>query len=200
MAWTVGKGKLVRVLGWVAPLLAAILVPSAFAQESGAVPAPVRVKRQVVVSIPDRKLVVMENGAVLGVFPVAVGAAVSPSPTGAFEIVNRLSDPTYYHAGAVVPPGTDNPLGPRWVGLNKKGYGIHGTNTPNSIGRAASHGCIRLRNRDIVQFFAMVNVGDTVEIHGERDEQIAEIFGGDSSTANVLAQAPQTGSGLAGGQ
>ena len=153
-------------------------------------PKPARPKRQVLVSIPDRKLALVENGTVLKVFPVAVGAAVSQSPTGQFQIVNRIANPTYYHPGMVVPPSNDNPVGTRWIGLNKKGYGIHGTNSPNSIGRAASHGCIRMRNRDIEQFFRMVSVGDTVEIRGERDAQIAEIFGGEvEATAITVAQA-----------
>jgi lipoprotein-anchoring transpeptidase ErfK/SrfK len=180
------------------PTLAALITPSALAQQTAAV-QPARVKRQVVVSVPDRKLVVMENGAVLKVFPVAVGADVSPSPMGDFAIVTRLTDPTYYHSGVVIPAGKDNPLGPRWVGLDKKGYGIHGTNMPGSIGKAASHGCIRMRNRDIVQFFAMVNVGDTVEIHGQRDEEIAEIFGGEVDETTV-ALAHNAGAGSAGGQ
>jgi len=144
-------------------------------------PDPVTVKRQVLVSIPDRKMVVIENGFVIRTFAVSVGAAASPSPTGKFEIVNRLAAPTYYHAGVVIPPGGRNPLGPRWVGLNKKGYGIHGTNVPGSVGRAASHGCIRLRNRDIVEFANLVNVGDSVEIRGERDQEIARMFGRDPS-------------------
>lgn len=197
MAWTM-RGKAIRTLGWMVPTLAALITPSAIAQQTATV-LPARVKRQVVVSVPDRKLVVMENGAVLGEFTVAVGADVSPSPNGEFEIVSRLTDPTYYHSGVVIPAGTDNPLGPRWVGLNKRGYGIHGTNMPGSIGKAASHGCIRMRNRDIVQFFAMVNVGDTVEIHGQRDEEIAEIFGGEvDETAVALAHNASAGS--AGGQ
>jgi hypothetical protein len=200
MAWTAGSGKLVRILGWVVPTLASLLMPSALAQDVPVVVSRARVKRQIIVSVPDRKLVVMEKGAVLRVFEVAVGADASPSPSGAFEIVSRLTEPTYYHGGVVIPPGDDNPLGPRWVGLNKKGYGIHGTNAPRSIGKAASHGCIRLRNRDIVRFFAMVSVGDTVEIHAERDEQIAEIFGGDAHEATEVAQAEPTSIGVAGGQ
>jgi lipoprotein-anchoring transpeptidase ErfK/SrfK len=198
MAWTMGSSKAVRILGWIVPMLATLITPSALAQEQ-AIVAAARVKRQVVVSVPDRKLAVMENGAVLRVFPVAVGAGVSPSPTGEFEIVSRLTEPAYYHSGVVIPPGADNPLGPRWVGFNKKGYGIHGTNAPGSIGKAASHGCIRMRNRDIVQFFALVSVGDTVAIHGQRDEEIAEIFGGEvDETAVVVAHAASTGP--AGGQ
>jgi lipoprotein-anchoring transpeptidase ErfK/SrfK len=214
-----GSRRVVRVLGWLAPALATLITPSALAQNPVDLAhgvesqvsvqradanlghlAPIRVKRQVIVSVPDRKLVVMQEGAVLRVFEVAVGADISPSPSGAFEIVSRLTEPTYYHAGVVIPAGDDNPLGPRWVGLNKKGYGIHGTNAPRSIGKAASHGCIRMRNRDIVQFFAMVSVGDTVEIHGERDEQVAEIFGGQASEPTEVAQAEASSTGAAGGQ
>jgi len=161
------------------------------------------VKRQIVISVPDRKLAVTEGGAVLRIFPIAVGAAGSPSPRGTFEVTKRLKQPTYYHPGQVIPPGKDNPLGPRWIGLNVKGYGIHGTNAPSSVGRAASHGCIRLRNRDIVQLFAMVEVGDTVEIHGERDEAVAALFGSEPQVGTgpevQLAQ-QSTNAGVAGAQ
>lgn len=151
--------------------------------------------RVAIVSLVDRKLAVMENGEVIAVFQVAVGAAASPSPTGEFRVVNRVSNPTYYHPGTVIPSGKDNPVGTRWIGLSQKGYGIHGTNSPRSIGHAASHGCIRLRNRDIERLFTLLRVGDTVEIHGERDAQIAEVFGGDPENA-VIAGAqitPQAG-------
>lgn len=149
----------------------------------------VRPQRQIVISLIDRKLAVLEDGNVIRIFPIAVGASSSPSPAGEFEIVNRVSKPTYYHAGEVVPPGRNNPIGTRWVGLSKKGYGIHGTNAPRSIGKAASHGCVRLRNRDMERLFVMVRTGDRVEIHGERDQQIAQIFAGETETmATTLAQ------------
>ena len=151
-------------------------------------------RRRILVSIPDRKLAVMEDGRVVRIFRVAVGASVSPTPTGSFEIVTAVSDPTYFHSGVVIPPGSDNPVGTRWMGLNQKGYGIHGTNDPQSIGKAASHGCIRLRNRDVEQLFAMVRVSDAVDIRAERDEQIASIFGDET-----LTQAQSSGN-EAGGQ
>jgi lipoprotein-anchoring transpeptidase ErfK/SrfK len=132
----------------------------------------------VLVSLTDRRLAVIEDGNVLAYFPVAVGAAVSPSPTGEFEIANRVANPAYYHDGVVMEASENSPVGTRWIGLNLKGYGIHGTNAPRSIGRAASHGCIRLRNRDVEKLYAMLRVGDLVEIRGERDEEIAEVFGG----------------------
>lgn len=147
--------------------------------------------RRVVVSVPDRKLAVVVDGEVIAEFPIAVGAAESPSPTGAFRIINRVTNPTYYHPGSVVPAGKDNPVGTRWLGLSQKGYGIHGTNLPRSIGRAASHGCVRLRNRDMERLFSMLRIGDVVEIHGERDEEITELFGPQADETVVAeTQAP----------
>jgi lipoprotein-anchoring transpeptidase ErfK/SrfK len=167
----------------VAALLALLL--TAFDLRTIAQSAPKRAERLVLVSIPDRKLAVLENGKVIARFSVAVGAAVSPSPRGEFEIVSRVANPVYYHGGVVIPAGKSNPVGTRWIGLNEKGYGIHGTNAPSSIGHAASHGCIRLRNRDMEQLFNLLRVGDAVEIRGERDAEIAQIFGRDSTLAAV---------------
>ena len=135
-----------------------------------------KVSRRIVVSIPDRKLAVIENDRVVRIFETAVGAPNSPSPTGSFTIINSIEHPTWYTKGRTVPPGPANPLGTRWLGLSVKGYGIHGTNAPASIGRNASHGCIRMRNRDVEQLFKMVAVGDVVELIGERTEEIARIF------------------------
>jgi lipoprotein-anchoring transpeptidase ErfK/SrfK len=149
-----------------------------------------RLRRLVLVSLADRKLAVLENGKLIRTFPVSVGAPHSPSPVGEFQIVNRVSNPTYYHPGVMIAPGSDNPIGPRWVGLSRKGYGIHGTNEASSIGKARSHGCIRLRNGDIKQFFAMVRVGDTVEIRGQSDQQTVQIFGGGDTNRMALDRAP----------
>ncbi len=196
------KGKLSGQLPLTLVLAVAASALGQSAQNTNAVPTSHRPRRHVLVSIPDRKLAVLEDGKVIHTFPVAVGAAVSPSPTGEFQIVSRVANPTYYHPGVVIPPGSDNPVGPRWVGLNQKGYGIHGTNEPRSIGKSASHGCLRMHNRDIEQFFRLVNVGDTVEIRGERDEQVAQIFGGvaQTSVAAVAEAAAETMTGASGGQ
>jgi len=173
-----------------------LIAPALSAQNTNTISNSVRASRLVLVSIPDRKLAVVEYGKVVRTFSVAVGALNSPSPTGEFQIVARLKDPTYYHPGVVIPPGPDNPIGPRWVGLNKKGFGIHGTNEPRSIGRSASHGCIRLRNSDVKEFFELVSVGDMVKIRGERDEEIARVFGGSvDSTQLALNVAQPSGAG-----
>ncbi len=160
------------------------LASSGLGQSSPEFVAKSRPRRVVLVSLADRKLAVIENGNVLACFSVAVGAAVSPSPTGEFEIVSRVANPTYYHDGIAMGPGKDNPVGTRWMGLNVKGYGIHGTNAPRSVGRATSHGCIRLRNRDVERLYAMLRVGDVVKIRAERDEEIAAVFGGTDEKAN----------------
>ena len=162
--------------------LAALFVAAgeALAQET-------RPARRIVVSIPDRELALMEDGRLVKIYPVAVGAASTPSPSGSFTVAARLAHPTWYGPGKVVPPGQSNPLGPRWIGLSRKGYGIHGTSSPRSIGRAASHGCIRMRNSDVEELFGRVEIGDPVELYAERTEEVARIFGGSGASQVVAA-------------
>lgn len=143
-----------------------------------------RPARRIVISIPDRKLAVLESDKVVKIFPTAVGKASTPSPAGSYTIVQRIPDPTWYTKGKIVPPGKANPLGTRWLGLSVKGYGIHGTNAPSSIGRNASHGCIRMRNRDVEQLFEMVEIGDAVELLDVHTPESDQIFG-----AVLVAQA-----------
>jgi lipoprotein-anchoring transpeptidase ErfK/SrfK len=142
--------------------------------------------RRIVVSIPDRKLAVMQDGKVVKVFSTAVGAPQSPSPTGSFKIVLALENPTWYGKGKIVPPGKNNPIGTRWLGLSLKGYGIHGTNAPQSIGHNVSHGCIRLRNQDVEELFRMVSEGDPVDLYGERTTETAELFGEPKQTTPAV--------------
>jgi lipoprotein-anchoring transpeptidase ErfK/SrfK len=132
--------------------------------------------RKIIVSIQDRKLALLEGDKAVKIWDVAVGAESSPSPNGNYTIANRLRKPTYYHHGKVIKPGPSNPLGSRWLGLSIKGFGIHGTNAPKSIGKNASHGCIRMRNRDVEELFELVKAGDAVEIYGERNLYLAQIF------------------------
>jgi lipoprotein-anchoring transpeptidase ErfK/SrfK len=135
-------------------------------------------KRRLIISIPDRKIAVVEDGKVMKVYDVAVGKDATPTPAGAFKIANRVEHPTWYGPKQVVPPGKANPLGTRWMGLGFKGYGIHGTNVPRSIGHRASHGCIRMRNADVEELFAIVAVGDEVEITDDAPVMFALAGGG----------------------
>jgi hypothetical protein len=148
-------------------------------------------KRTIVVSLEDRKLALLENGQTKKIYTVAVGT---------FVIERRVMNPTYSHNGKIVPPGPGNPVGTRWMGLSLHGYGIHGTNEPRSIGKPASHGCIRLARPDLEELYAQVAVGDTVVLVGQRNEQTAALFGNGKPLMPAATQpvlTAQNGSGAA---
>lgn len=131
----------------------------------------------VVINIPQRMLFVAEGVRAQG-FPVALGRPTWPTPTGPFSILTKEIDPTWdvpmsiqhemEHQGRKplikVPPGPDNPLGDRWLGLSLPGVGIHGTNAPASIYHHRTHGCIRLHPDDVRVVFDLVDVGAKGEI------------------------------------
>lgn len=111
------------------------------------------------------------NGKVVKSYPVSVGASDHPTPNGSFVIVVKQKDPTWtppdskWAEGlAPVPPGPDNPLGTRWMGISAPAIGIHGTNSPTSIGYSVSHGCIRMQIPDVEDLFERVSVGTRVVI------------------------------------
>jgi lipoprotein-anchoring transpeptidase ErfK/SrfK len=106
-------------------------------------------------------------------FPVAVGRPQWQTPTGVFRVTDKLVDPDWVqfdwndpsHVIRTVPPGPDNPLGRRWIGF-ASGYGwqigFHGTPHPELLGQAVSHGCVRMRNEDVVKVYDRVTVGTVV--------------------------------------
>jgi lipoprotein-anchoring transpeptidase ErfK/SrfK len=132
--------------------------------------------RRIVVSIADHRLILLEGDRVVRTFQVAVGKPSTPSPKGEFRVVSRVQHPTWFGPKKVVLPGNANPLGTRWLGLSVHGYGIHGTNAPGSIGKSASHGCIRMRNADVEELFELVSVGTPVELIRERTDEIQRIL------------------------
>jgi lipoprotein-anchoring transpeptidase ErfK/SrfK len=87
------------------------------------------------------------------------------TPLGKFSVLNKVTHPQYTDPEGHVIEGGDpnNPLGERWLDLGK-GYGIHGTIAPNSIGKAESRGCIRLRNEDVEEVYDMLAVGSEITI------------------------------------
>jgi lipoprotein-anchoring transpeptidase ErfK/SrfK len=105
-------------------------------------------------------------------FHVATGQAIYPTPLGRFQIVVKWKNPTWYpptqDAWAKglkpVPPGPNNPLGTRWMGISSPGVGIHGTDEPASIGYSQSHGCVRMLVPDAEWLFDHVTVGTPVFI------------------------------------
>lgn len=87
------------------------------------------------------------------------------TPVGTFKIVSKLENPTWFKAGAVVPPGSpENLLGTRWLGLNLAGYGIHGTNEPEKLGKQATQGCVRMANSEVEELYVILPQGTEVTI------------------------------------
>jgi lipoprotein-anchoring transpeptidase ErfK/SrfK len=104
-------------------------------------------------------------------FRVATGQSVYPTPLGRFRIVVKWRNPWWYPPSSrwakglkPVPPGPDNPLGTRWMGLSAPGVGIHGTPNGGSIGYSVSHGCIRMYIPDAEWLFNTVDLGSQVFI------------------------------------
>jgi lipoprotein-anchoring transpeptidase ErfK/SrfK len=126
----------------------------------------------VVVDRKKYKLTLYKNLKVAQTYGVAVGQAGLETPAGQYQIHNKEINPTWHVpdskwagklAGKVIPPGPDNPLVARWLGI-QDGIGIHGTNESNSIGSSASHGCIRMRPADVIKLYPEVPIGATVYI------------------------------------
>jgi lipoprotein-anchoring transpeptidase ErfK/SrfK len=126
----------------------------------------------IVIKRGSNRLTLFKGTKLVRVFKVATGQPQYPTPLGEFHIVVRWKNPTWYpptqDAWAKglkpVPPGPDNPLGTRWMGLDAPGVGIHGTDEPASIGYSLSHGCIRMQVPDAEWLFDHVTVGTPVFI------------------------------------
>lgn len=123
-------------------------------------------EREIIINIPAFTLYLYEQGLPIASYPISIGTALKPSQLGTTTIINNVVDPTYYppQGGEPIPPGPENPVGTRWLGLGFQGYGIHGTNNPSSIGSAASLGCIRMRNADVEELSKLVTIGTPVQL------------------------------------
>ena len=118
----------------------------------------------IVVDKSQNTLTLKMDDKIVKIYRVSTGKN-NCTPTGEFTIVNKLKDPVWYKTGAIVPAESpENILGTRWMGLSKKGYGIHGTTDPESIGKQITEGCIRMSNEDIEELFKIVPRGTKVTI------------------------------------
>jgi lipoprotein-anchoring transpeptidase ErfK/SrfK len=124
---------------------------------------------RLVLRLRERKVYVYQNDELKTTYPVAVGRAGWETPTGSFEVLHMLQDPGWTNplTGEVVPPGPNNPLGERWIAFWTDGnnyIGFHGTPNPETVGRAASHGCIRMYNEDVRELYEIVTPGTLVVV------------------------------------
>lgn len=121
---------------------------------------------KILIKRDEKKLYLYKGGKVVSVYPVAVGKPSTPTPSGEFRVIEKVVNPAWTNPenGKTIPSGSpSNPLGVRWMRIGGN-YGIHGTNNPSSIGTAASGGCIRMYNEDVVKLFDVVPMGTKVII------------------------------------
>ena len=138
--------------------------------------APVRGRAAVArIGLEARTLQVFgENTNLLAHFPCSIAAFAEKRPVGELHVAvvalnpNYTFDPDNFPESAearelqrklILPPGPNNPVGTVWIGLDKPGYGIHGTPRPEQVGRAESHGCFRLANWNAELLARLVWVG-----------------------------------------
>jgi L,D-transpeptidase ErfK/SrfK len=124
---------------------------------------------RLILNLRRRRLYVYRGDRAIASYPVAIGRRGWETPTGKFTVIQMTRDPVWQHpfTGQLVPPGKTNPLGSRWIGFwtdGKNSIGFHGTPDEHLIGRAVSHGCVRMRNRDIKALFEKIQVGTTVTV------------------------------------
>lgn len=126
-----------------------------------------------------------KSGTMLAVYPVTAGSTEKPAPNGVLKVTATTKNPTYRYnpdyafkgvksqEAFTIKPGPNNPVGLAWIGLNKEGYGIHGTPEPSKVSKSESHGCIRLTNWDALQLASAITKGVPVEFIGDEKDRPA---------------------------
>jgi len=128
---------------------------------------------EIEVSLKERYLWLKDSGTVVKRYPIAIGAPETPTIPGSYSILKKVKDPTYYSKShhKVFPAGPNDPVGVRFMPYLKsaadgKVYAVHGTAWPRwvHLRAAASLGCIRMLNSDVIEVFNQVEVGTPVVI------------------------------------
>jgi lipoprotein-anchoring transpeptidase ErfK/SrfK len=143
-------------------------------------PEPVDKAAFVVIHLADRFMEAFdEQTNLLAHFPCSIAAKVEKRPVGELHVIVVAPDPNYtvnpelFPESAelqeighkiILPPGPNNPVGVAWIGLDRPGYGMHGTPGPEQVGRTESHGCFRLANWDAEYLVKLVWVGMPVRV------------------------------------
>jgi lipoprotein-anchoring transpeptidase ErfK/SrfK len=126
-------------------------------------------KTQVIVDLGDRRTYVYKENIVIASYPIAVGKEGWETPTGSFKVIQMKKNPSWRHpiTGQVFAAGKDSPLGERWISFwsdGKNQIGFHGTPDHEVIGTAISHGCLRMRNADVLLLYSQVDMETPVVV------------------------------------
>lgn len=160
-------------MGWaLAPEASALETaesPQTLVSAASTTDTPQSLPLNLVLNLSDRKVKVYRGEMLVASYEVAVGREGWNTPTGEFSVFQKQVDPAWEHpfTGVVVPPGPDNPLGSRWIGFWSDGVnsiGFHGTPDESVIGSAVSHGCVRMRNEDILALYEQVSLDTVVTV------------------------------------
>lgn len=126
---------------------------------------------RIVVHLSQFRVFLIRDGKRIFSAPIAIGQPAYPTPTGNYEIIAKIKNPTWvppnspWAAGLEpIPPGASNPLGSRWIGTSAPNIGFHATPMDWSVGHAASHGCMRMHRADVERLYDLVRVGTPVDI------------------------------------
>ncbi len=151
------------------PQLPPLGAPSLYLPSEETTPESTVDNTYLVIKLSQRRVYVYQNDKLKVSYPIAVGKAGWETPMGTYKVLDMQRDPAWEHpwSGEVIPPGPDNPLGARWIGFWTDGrnfIGFHGTPNEHLVGQAVSHGCIRMRNKDILALYALVSMGTPVKV------------------------------------
>jgi L,D-transpeptidase ErfK/SrfK len=124
---------------------------------------------RLVLRLSKRMVYVYQGNSLKVSYPVAVGREGWETPTGQFKVTSMVKNPGWTNpfTGEVMTFGADSPLGERWIQFwtdGENAIGFHGTPSRESVGRAASHGCVRMYNEDVRELYALVLVGTPVTV------------------------------------
>ena len=127
----------------------------------------IEVQWKLIIKLSDRRVYVYRDHQLQISYPIAVGREGWETPVGQYKVIQMIKNPIWEHplTGEIIPPGPDNPLGERWIGFwtdGKNYIGFHGTPNTETVGQAASHGCIRMFNQDVLALFEKVKIGTPV--------------------------------------
>jgi lipoprotein-anchoring transpeptidase ErfK/SrfK len=121
------------------------------------------------VNLTTKQVYVYLGTEVIAQYAIAIGKPGWETPKGTYRVFEREENPIFksFKTGRIIKSGPENPLGTRWIGIwtdGKTRLGFHGTNQPELIGQAVSHGCIRMHNKDVTTLYEQVKVGTLVKI------------------------------------